>query len=178
MAIPRAFPTGGGGTRLKNKDQDESNGPASSGDALRHAVGANATLNLGVDEDTGRATETLGSVGGGSTPGNTTGSAETEDDVTVTTFGGSTSTETIQETEQAVEEATNGLAFGDSDVDDIGSGEGVSNVDTKSENGGSSSQAQATTPSVPDAMAELPVSPTTAAAIGVGALGFLYVVVN
>jgi hypothetical protein len=176
MGIPRAYTPSGGGTRLK--DKDESNGPASSGDALRHAVGANATLELGVDKESGRATETLGSVGGGSTPGNTTGTAETEDDVTVTTFGGSTSTETVRETEQAVEEATSGLAFGDSDVDEIGSGEGVSKVDTKSENGGSSSQAAASTASLPGPMAELPVSPIAAAAIGVGALGFLFVVVN
>jgi hypothetical protein len=116
---------GGGGTRLRDKtDPDEQ----TSDRPLYESIGS-GNLNIAVDEETGRATETISGQGSTSTPGSTTQSTGTEDDVDVATLDASTSTQTVEQTEQAVEEATDGAAFGDPDeIEDIGTGEAVREV--------------------------------------------------
>ncbi|MCT9095282.1 hypothetical protein [Haloarchaeobius sp. HME9146] len=113
------------GRHKKEKQKKEPNPVQSSEDReVHHAVGsANVTTSL--DRDSGRAETTL--TGPGS--GNATSGASQEDDVTVARNAPTDSHADVERTEQAVENQTDGAAYGDPDtVEDIGSGDAVTDT--------------------------------------------------
>ncbi|MFC6953525.1 hypothetical protein [Halorubellus litoreus] len=133
MAVIAGGGYSGGGTRLRDKTDDVEDAAddepetQTSDTPLYESIGS-GNLNLGIDSDTGRAMETIGDASGG-TPGNNTSDVGTEDDVNLGSFGPETSTSTVEQAEQAAEDATQGRAFGDPDeIEDVGSGEAVSDV--------------------------------------------------
>lgn len=137
-----------GGTSVQSSDRP-----------LRGAVGS-ASLNIGVDNDTGEAVETLSSMGSGGV--NSTEGVTTEGTTDVATVDASQSVATVERTEQAVEDATDGTAFGDpNETEDIGSGEAV--VTTA---GGSSDSTGGGSGGLP----ELPVDPLIIGALALVAV--------
>ncbi|MFD1645580.1 hypothetical protein [Haloarchaeobius litoreus] len=147
----------GGGTRLRDKQDDEKDEPVSlaantryekadslqSGDSsgstdsdsggsstsggssnrrLGREVGS-ADLTIGLDED-GRAQETLSGMGSGGS--NSTEGVTTEDTTKVATVTSDQTVEEAESTEQAVENATDGRAYGNpNETEDIGTGAAV-----------------------------------------------------
>ncbi|WP_435358444.1 hypothetical protein [Haloarchaeobius sp. DFWS5] len=115
------YDSGGGGGAIET---DTPSTTTSDGDeySLHDAIGSGG-LQTSVDEDTGRAEQTIG--GGNSGPTVTYGESQ-EDDIHVFTNDGSDTIAEVEEDEQSLENALDGLAFGDPDeVDDIGSGSAV-----------------------------------------------------
>jgi len=125
-----------GGSSSGSSSSSSGTSVQSSDRPLRGAVGS-ASLNISVD-DSGEAVETLSSMGSGGS--NSTEGVTTEGSTDVASVDASQSVATVEQTEQAVEDATSGRAFGDPNtVEDIGSGDAVTTTTdgpTDASNGG------------------------------------------
>jgi hypothetical protein len=76
---------------------------------LRNAIGS-GSIQTNVDPDTGRATQTIASTGSSET--NSTQGVATEGTVEVTTTDATSTVADLRETEQTIENVTDGAAFG------------------------------------------------------------------
>ncbi|WP_435362752.1 hypothetical protein [Haloarchaeobius sp. DYHT-AS-18] len=107
------------GTRLRDKEGE-----------LKDETGS-ADLEVRLDKSTARAEEVLTGMGSGGANGgfNSTEGVEREDSFQVTSISSDSSTSTVKKTEQALEDATGGRAFGSTrEKEDIGSGAAVTDT--------------------------------------------------
>ncbi|WP_435348997.1 hypothetical protein [Haloarchaeobius sp. HRN-SO-5] len=112
------FDTGGGGGDLDSYDTAD-------GDkySLHDAIGS-GSLTTSLDSDTLDAEETIDGMAGTTTYGETQ-----EDDTEVATTDASDSVESLEDTQQTIEDATGGAAYGDpSETETIGHGEAVTDT--------------------------------------------------